>query len=113
MLEEFKNHLLATSKVSFQDYLKNTKKTEKEIKDSFKKEAETRAKNFLILKEISKEEKIEVPQQEIEQEMNKILKSYPDIEKAKKDLDPDKLKIYTELVIRNEKTFKLLESFAK
>ena len=113
MLEEFKNHLSATAKVSFQDYLKNTKKTEKEIKDTFVKEAETRAKNFLILKEISKKEKIETSKEEIEQEMDKILKNYPDIEKAKKDIDSDRLKIYTELVIRNEKTFKLLESFIK
>ncbi len=111
MLEEFRHNVSENLKISFNDYLNQVKKTEKEIKDSFLDEAPKRVKNFLILREVGEKENIEVSEKEIEDEVNKMLKNYPSGEKAGGKIDPEKLKLYTENVIRNEKIFQLLESF--
>lgn len=66
----------------------------------------------VILKAISEKENINVSEAEVNEAVNNLLKHYPDIEKAQK-LDLEKLKRYSEEVIRNEKTFALLESFVK
>ncbi len=67
---------------NFDDYLRAIKKTEDEIKNGFKPQAEERVKTTLIIQEIAKQEKIEVSQKEIEEEINKaslIYKERPDI----------------------------------
>lgn len=113
MLNDFKESVSLNLKMSFNDYLNNTKRSEEEIRDSFSEEATIRVKHFLILRELGRVEKIEVSNEEIEEEINKILKNYESIEKAKKELDLEKLKLYTDNIIRNEKIFKILESFAQ
>jgi hypothetical protein len=55
-------------------------------------------------------EKIEVSDEEAEEEANKILARYPNLEKARKEIDLERLKGYTEETLRNEKVFKFLES---
>ncbi len=112
MLADFKKNVENNFKISFQEYILNTGKSEKEIEESILKEAKKRVKNFLILREIGKKEKIEVLEKELEEEVNKVFKKYPDI-KEKEKLDLEKLKLYTEGVIRQEKVFKLLENFVK
>ena len=97
-----------------ENYYENFKKqSEKEIKQSFLSDAKKRVKNFLILREISKREKITVSEEEIRNETAMMLKHYSDAEKAEKGLDPERLKAYAELVIRNKKTFQLLENSVK
>jgi len=111
LLEDLKGRIFEIFKISFSDYLNKIKKSEEEIKNSFSPQAEERIKNSLILREISNREKIEVSEEEIKGEINQFLKNYP-IEKAK-ELDLEKLKIYYEEVIRDEKTFRLLESLTR
>ena len=65
----------------------------------------------MILKEISKREKIEVAEKEAQKAVNEFLRDYPSTEKAKKEFDLEKLKSYYEEVIRNKKTLQKLESF--
>lgn len=108
MLEGLKQYVSQNLRIAFEDYLDKIKKTEKELLDSFSTESKKRVKNSLILKEISKKENIEVLDEEIKAEIDKILKNYPDT----KRLDLGKLKDYTEEVIRNEKVLAMLESFA-
>jgi len=110
IVEDLKKQVADRLKISFEQYLEKINKSEKDLKDSFQAEAERRIKNFLILKEISKNENIKVSEEEIKEEINKILKNYPDIAKTEKELDPQKLKDYYEEVIKNEKVFQLLES---
>jgi len=69
-------------------------------------EAERRIKNSLVLREIQKREKIEIPEKELSDEMAKIAKQNP-------DLDKNQLKDYTESVIKNEKAFEYLEGLTK
>jgi trigger factor len=85
----------------------------KEADDNLKKmartQAEAKVKKFLVLREIGKKENIEVSEQEIKEENDKILKSYSRAGQA--DIDPIQLRDYTREVIRTEKIFNLLESF--
>ncbi len=99
--------------ISFEDYLKKIKKTEKELLESLEKESEKEARRFLILREIAKKEDITISEQEIEQEVNKIL-SRPDkeqLETASQPFDLARLKSYTKERLRNEKVLAKLEEF--
>lgn len=111
MLEDLKKLVSERLKVSFEEYLEKIKKTEKEILDSFKKEAQARIKNFFVLEEIGKRENIEISDQEIAEEVNKVLRHYPSLKEAEKNigLDLQKFKEYTKHIIKNDKVFNLLK----
>jgi len=85
------------------DYLNHIKKTEEEIRKDWEPDAMKRVKYGLILNEIAEKEKIEVSEEELNAEVEKIMNQY-------KDLDPERVKVYIYGIIRNEKVFKLLES---
>jgi len=112
LLEDLKQRVGQGLKISFEEYLVQIKKTEKEIKDSFTDAAEKRVRNFLTLREIGKKEEIKVSEQEIEEEINKTLKNYPDKSDVKK-IDIERLKDYTKSAMYNGKVFEKLESFIK
>lgn len=109
----FKQSFSQNPQISFDDYLAKTKKSEAEIKKSFSEPAQRNIKTFLVLREITKKEKIKVSDEETNQEINKILKNYPDFKKTEKGLDLERLKGYTKERITNEKTFQLLEQFSR
>lgn len=113
MLEDLKRLVLEKLRMSFENYLTEIKKTEKELLDSFSSEAERKINCALVLKEISKREKISVVKEEIETAVNEFLKNYPGTEKAKKELDLENLKSYYEEAIRNEKTLQFLEKLSQ
>ena len=108
MLEDLKNLVSERLKITFEEYLTKIQKTEKELLDSFSAEAGKKVKIALILREISKREKIEVSEEEMKIAINEFLKNYP-VEKTKK-LDLDQLKSYYEEAIRNEKALQMLEN---
>lgn len=110
ILDELKEKIAGVLKMSFEEYLTKIKKTEKELRDSFLEEAQKRAKCDLILREISIREKIEVSEEDLKEEINKIIKNYS--LKKTKELDLEKLKLYIESEIKKEKTLAKLESFA-
>ncbi len=105
-LENLKKQVPQMLGISFEDYLKRINKNETELLDSFWSEAQRRVKNSLILKEIGKKENIEAQDQEVKNEMEKILKNYPQT----KDLDLERIKEYTKEVIKDEKTLQILEN---
>lgn len=113
ILQDFKNRITQDLKISFEDYLNQIKKSEQELLDSFSDQAEKRIKISLILREIAKCENIQVSDEEVIEEINKILKNYPGIEQAQKEIDLPKLKEYTREIIRNEKILAKLESLAQ
>jgi len=107
LIDNLKKQIARQLKISFQEYLSRVKKTEKDIEDDFQKIAQKRVKNFLILREIAKQEKISVSEEEKEVRMNEILKQEPGKSEEKK-VDIEKLKLYIEDEIKQEKTFQLL-----
>lgn len=111
LLEDLKNRISQSVKISFEEYLASIKKTEQEIKETYQKEAEKRLRGFLVLKELGKKENVHVSDAEVEEEINKNLK----IEKFKNlnEFDINELKEYTKGVMMNEKIFQLLEKFSR
>ncbi len=105
MLEEMKVNISQMG-LKWEDYLNHLKKTEEEIVKGWDKDASKRVKQGLILNEIAIKEKIEVPEDELNKEIDKIIDYY---KAAKQDLDRDRVREYTYGVIRNEKVFQLLE----
>ena len=109
MLGNLQNQVPQILQISFEEYLQKINKTEKDFLDSLRPESEKRVKGFLVLRAIAEKENIQVSDQEVEKEKEKISKIYPDTQK----LDQIQLKDYTKLVIQNEKTLQMLESLVK
>ena len=111
LLEDLKNKITQGMKITFEEYLASIKKTEKEILDTYQKEAEKRLRGFLVLRQLGKLEKVEVSDKEVEEEVAKSIKNYSKEQLAK--IDISELKEYTKGVIHNEKIFNLLENLSK
>jgi len=110
LLEDLKARITGTIKISFEEYLASVKKTEQEIKETYQKEAEKRLRGFLVLRQLGKQEKIEVSDKEVEEEVEKSTKNYSKEELAQ--IDIFELKEYTKGVIMNEKIFQILENLS-
>lgn len=108
LLSDLKNKINQTLKISFEQYLASIKKTEAEIKETYKKEAEKRLRGFLVLRQVGKQENIQVSDQEIAEEVEKSAKKYSKDELAK--IDINQLKEYAKGVLFNEKVFNKLEN---
>jgi len=63
----------------------------------------------LALEELVKEEKIEIPAEEIEAEMNKTLAQYKKIKDVEKNIDLARLYNYVKGMMQNEKALTMLE----
>jgi trigger factor len=113
MLEDLKHNVSHNFQTTFEDYLEKAGKTEKELLDSFFAPAKKHVLGSLVLKEISGKESIKAEESELNEEMARFLKQYPDIKVAQKEFDEERLKEYIEDAIINEKTFKLLENLTK
>ncbi|MAZ40515.1 hypothetical protein CL654_00130 [bacterium] len=91
------------SGLDFNDYLSHIKKTESELKESWRENAEKRAKINLILERIIKEEKITPDPTKVESEMTALKQMYPDVPE-------DKARSYAEGVLTYEQVYSLLEA---
>jgi len=111
LLEDLKNRIAGTIKISFEEYLASVKQTEEQLKQTYQKEAEKRLRGFLVLRELGKLEKIEVSEKEVEEEVAKSIKNYSKEQLAQ--IDINELKEYTKGVINNEKIFQILENISK
>jgi len=109
MLEELKENITQMG-LDFDIYLKNIKKTTEELKKEWRPRAQERVRAALILQEIAKNEMVDVSTQEVENEINKILLNYPDVDSVKRQIDIERLKEYARGRLKNEKVFELLES---
>jgi len=112
-LENLKREVGQNLQIGFEEYLKKINKTEPELLSSFQEQAQNQVETSLVLREIQKKENIKVGEEEVSQEVNKFLKNYPNPEEAQKKFDLEQLKSYTEEVVKQEKVFAKLESFAK
>jgi trigger factor len=111
LLEDLKTQVAGQFKIPFEQYLASIKKTEQEMKDTYKLEAEKRIKNFLVLREIGKQENIEVTDEELAEDFVKLTKNYTKEQLEK--IDIEQLKEYSKGAIFNEKVFLKLETFSK
>lgn len=107
MMDNLKNRTKRELGIDFEDYLVQVKKTQDQVSKEFEKMAEERIRNFLIIRQIIKDEKIEAAEDEINERIKEILKDYPDSEQAKKEIDLNKVKLYIEDEVKTEKAFNL------
>ncbi len=108
MMNNIKERVPQELKISFEEYLKQIKKTEEEVEKELGKSAEEKVKGFLVLHQLIKDEKIEASEEEINQKIEEMLNSYPNKEEIKKTMDKEKVSLYLEDEIKREKAFKLL-----
>jgi len=108
MMQNLKESVERELKISFKEYLEKLNKKEEDLKESFLKEAEKRVKNLLILREIGKREEVKVQEEEVNEMINDTFRNYPGVEKAKKEIDLERLKDYYKSIIYNEKVMQLL-----
>jgi trigger factor len=99
--------------LKIEDYLKQIKKTPDELIVELRPEAEKRAQIGLTLEALAKKENIKLDEKEVEDRLNEYLKKFASIKEAKEKVDLDKLRVYTEGVLRNEKVFERLEEVAR
>jgi len=111
-LTDLKKKVSENLKMTFEDYLKKIKKTEKELDELMRKEIIEKLKRILILGEIQKLEKIESSQEELEKEIKAFLE-HPANKEIKQDIDQNRLKSYLKERIEQEKTLQFLEGLAK
>ncbi|MCX6722295.1 MAG: trigger factor [Candidatus Staskawiczbacteria bacterium] len=111
LMEDLQNKITQNLKISFEEYLASVKKTEKEIKDTYRKEAEKRLRGFLVLRELGKKESVDVTDEEVAAEVAKSIKNYSKEQLEK--IDINELKEYTKGVINNEKIFIILEKMSQ
>jgi len=100
MVEQF-NSDIRNMKIEPAEYLKEIKKTEKDLRGEWKVDAEKRAKMNLILPKIALEEKIEADPEKVEHEAQHLAEHHK--------VDATRAKQYVEYVLRNEAVLKFLE----
>jgi len=113
MQKDLENRL-ASQGLKLERYLEHLGKTEAELKDGFREEAEKRIKVGLIFNKIAETEKIEVTEEETEAEFKRTqeeaAKKNP--EKAK-EINPEEVRRYIVNVLRNRKTLDRLIEYAQ
>ncbi len=101
MIAQFQGDI-ARMGLKFDEYLKYIKKTTDDLRKEWLPDARARAKAQLVLHKIATEEKITVPEEEVEKEVKKLVEYY-------KDASPDRARDYVATVLTNEAVFKFLE----
>lgn len=109
IIEEEKNKLIYQLRhdverlgLKFDEYLKNLKKTEDDLKKEWEGEAVKRAKIEFILAEIGKRENIAPTEEELSAELKHLLEH-------NKEVDEARAKIYLSSLITNQKVLEFLE----
>ncbi|HRY30794.1 MAG TPA: trigger factor [Candidatus Paceibacterota bacterium] len=89
--------------IKFEDYLKEIKKTEEDLKKEWQTDAVKRAKMNLILPKIAHIEKITPDSGRLEREMKHLVEHH-------KEIDENVARLYLSNVLTNEKVFEFLEN---
>jgi len=109
MIDELRSSI-SRSGLNFEDYLKAIKKEESAMRDDLRKTAEMRVKGKVVLREIAKVEKIEVKEEELEDEYKLIANSSGEkIDDLKKRLDSHALEYITDYLLRRKALDFILE----
>ncbi|MDD5146493.1 MAG: trigger factor [Candidatus Pacebacteria bacterium] len=96
--------------ISFEEYVKQNFKNEKELQEKIEKQATERIKSYLIIKAVGQQEGVEVSDTEIDEACRQFLAKYSRTRDVEKEIDPERLRGYYRGIIYNEKVFQKLES---
>lgn len=107
MVDELKVRL-AEQRIGFDEYLQATERDEAKLLESFKPDAEKRVKTLLVLGEIAEREKIEVPDAELDAEVERSRERYASNPKLVEYLESARGRAYTRSLLRRSKTIETL-----
>ncbi len=107
MVENLK-HQVSQNGVSFEDYLKDIKKSEEDLRNDWKKKAEENVGYAILLYKIGEGEGIEVSGEEVEEEVDKHLRAYGKDKNNEKEEVLEKMRSYSYDAIKNRKVFEVL-----
>lgn len=97
-------------RVDYKTYLEKIGKAEVDLKKEIEEKSEEKIKGYLVLREIAKKEKIAPSEEEITEEMDKVIKRFGAPDQVNNNIDMGQLRSYTEDTLKNEKTFQFLEN---
>jgi FKBP-type peptidyl-prolyl cis-trans isomerase (trigger factor) len=100
MLHEIKASLEQTG-LKWEDYLAHLNKKEEDLLKDWEPDAIKRVKYGLVINEMAEKEKIDVSEEELKTEVDRIMAEH-------KELDERQVRLYTYGVIRNKKLFDIL-----
>src|SRR6185369_1400322 len=109
MIREFETQLQSVG-MNLSAYLEQTKKTDEELRNEWMPQAKKRLAAHLVTEQISKDETLAVPTEEIEAEMNRALQYYKNVKDAEKNMDMERLYQAVQGQLQNEKVLSWLES---
>jgi FKBP-type peptidyl-prolyl cis-trans isomerase (trigger factor) len=102
MIHQF-NHDIERAGLKKEDYLKQIKKTEDDLRKEWTTDAEKRLKTQIILGEIARKEDVNIPKEKIEEELEEIKKQGPNVNERE-------VRLFIESMLINEAVFKILNS---
>ncbi|MDP3710391.1 MAG: trigger factor [bacterium] len=108
MLAELKSGI-ENMGMRWEDYLLQIKKKPEDLRKDWRAEAEKRVKIALVLREVAKQENIEIPEDEIKNKSDEFLRQFKTSKQASQEIDLEELRSYTMGILKNEKVFELLE----
>lgn len=94
----------------FEDYLKSLKKTEEDIKQEFRPQAEQRIKGSILSREVYHQKKFEVTPDEINKEIETMMAGYPNNPEVKKQFESETYRDYIKNILGNRKVLEFLKS---
>ncbi|MEI6478801.1 MAG: trigger factor, partial [bacterium] len=101
MTNEFSS-TLSRQGFTFEQYKKESGKTEETVRTDWREKAEKRVKGEILLIEISKKEDLKAPKDETEKEVAHLKEHYP-------EADEDRTRAFIEDLLTKEEVFKFLE----
>ncbi|MBU1037153.1 trigger factor [Patescibacteria group bacterium] len=107
MLYEFEDNI-SHQGLKFEDYLLSIKKERKDLENEFRPKAKERVQTSLVIREIAETENVSVSEEEVNQEIEKIINQLPD-EEAKKNTRSAGYKQYVSNILRNQKVIEKLK----
>ena len=93
--------------ITMEEYLAQTKQTMDGLHSQLKPGVEKKIKEYLVLQEIKKQEEIQIGEEELNAEIDKITQNYPDLAKV----DLGNLLEYTKERMENQRTIERIDSF--
>lgn len=106
-------HEVENQGMKVDDYLASLKKTKDDLQKEFRPRAEKRIKTAILIREIAQREKIEVADDEVEQEHKKQVEHYGSRPEIAEYIQTDEYKDYLRSMMRDRKVFEFLEKINK
>jgi len=107
MIDELKRNVESQG-LEFETYISNLKKTLVQLKIDFTPQALTRIKVAIALRSVAEKENVELKDDEVDAELDRIAEHYEDPEMKKRVYEPS-FREYIERVLVNRKTISLLK----